>query len=120
MTAQRGEEGNARTRRLVGEYRADACVECGKCLMECPVMRLPEPVAKREIASLRKSGDGAHVPSKCETCFACNLVCPNGANPARLFQDVFYKIHGKEKLPEWSRYFRAVSRATSGDSWEAA
>ncbi len=91
---------------LTGGYNREACEVCGKCLMECPVMRMTESAAKREMAAMRDGKPGSRVLAECETCFACNLVCPNGANPMRLFQERFHKEHLDAGLPEWSLYFQ--------------
>lgn len=91
---------------LFEPYNRDACEVCGACLSECPVMRLPESEAKREMAALREGRPGRHVLSRCETCFACNLACPNNANPAMLFLDRFHEEHLSAGMPEWSAYFQ--------------
>ncbi len=107
MGAKRGKAGvGRRGAALLEPYDGDACEVCGRCLMECPVMELTESAARREMAALRDGKPGRHVLRKCETCFACNLVCPNGANPMMLFQQRFHEEHNKAGLPEWSLYFQ--------------
>jgi Fe-S oxidoreductase len=95
---------------LLEPYDSEVCEVCGRCLMECPVMRLSESAARREMAALRDGRASRHVLKKCETCFACNLVCPNGANPMMLFQQRFYEEHKEAGLPEWSLYFQPHER----------
>lgn len=96
-----------RGKSLVEPFREEACVLCGRCLSECPVMKLPEREAKKEMAALRAGVGGRHVLKKCETCLACNVSCPNGANPAMLFIERFYERHAqKGGLPAWSGYFQ--------------
>ena len=91
---------------LFAPYDPDACRVCGRCLHECPVMELPEADARREMEALRAGGDGEHVLSRCETCLACNLACPNGANPAALFRQRFDDYIRREGLPAWSPFFQ--------------
>ncbi|HOX27671.1 MAG TPA: (Fe-S)-binding protein [bacterium] len=91
---------------LLEPYDADACEVCGKCLSECPVMGLSESAAKREMTALRRGSPGAHVLYKCETCFSCNLTCPNGANPLSLFLERFNEEHVRRGLPAWSSFFQ--------------
>lgn len=82
------------------------CITCGQCLHQCPVMRLPLPLAKLEMKALKSGRSGSFVLSWCETCMACNTVCPSGANPAMLFIDRFHKQHAQRDFPEWSLYFQ--------------
>ncbi len=82
------------------------CVSCGHCLNECPVMKLPLPLAKREMKALKSGKKGSFVLSWCETCMACNLICPESANPAMLFIEKFYEFHKERAFPEWSLYFQ--------------
>jgi Fe-S oxidoreductase len=91
---------------LLEPYNREACEVCGRCLMECPVMKLPEAAAKREMSAMRDGRPGKHVLENCETCLACNLVCPNGANPMMLFQQRFHEEHQRAGLPEYSLYFQ--------------
>jgi Fe-S oxidoreductase len=91
---------------LLGDYDKDACRVCGRCLRECPVMELPEADARREMEELRAGRDGNHVLARCETCLACNLVCPNAANPAALFRARFEDAVRRDGLPAWSPYFQ--------------
>ncbi|MFA6451419.1 MAG: (Fe-S)-binding protein [bacterium] len=91
---------------LLEPYNREACEVCGRCLMECPVMGLSEAEAKKEMTAMREGRPGRRVLENCETCMACNLVCPNGANPMMLFQQRFYEEHQRAGLPEWSQYFQ--------------
>ncbi|HOO56838.1 MAG TPA: (Fe-S)-binding protein [bacterium] len=95
-----------RTIDLLGPYNPDACEQCGRCLMECPVMGLPEREAKKEIRELAAGRAGKHVLRRCETCFACTVACPNGANPVSLFQQRFFGHHNKKPLQAWASYFQ--------------
>jgi len=94
-------------------FDKEGCTQCGQCLSECPVMRLPEEAAQREIVSLARyledagyscpSTDG--VLKRCTSCFACNLVCPNDCRPANLMLDIWHAQYQREGLPVRARYF---------------
>ena len=87
-------------------YNATACTECGECLMRCPVMRLDAHAAVREMRELRAGRPGRHVLRRCESCMACNMVCPWRANPAQLFLDTFHKHLSEHGTPAWAEYFQ--------------
>ena len=91
---------------LFAPYDPDACVRCGRCLSECPVMGLDPKEAEWEIRELKGGGNGRHVLSRCETCFSCSVRCENGANPASLFQQRFYEYYTRRGHPAWSAYFQ--------------
>lgn len=93
------------SRKFFEPYKRDACVECGECLVRCPVMSLGRDAAVSEMAALRAGRKGRHVLKRCQSCFACNLVCPKGANPAQLFIDVFHDDILKRGIAGWSRWF---------------
>jgi len=43
--------------------------------------------------------------SKCTSCFACNLFCPEGANPAQRILDIWHEKSVHEGLPVRAKYF---------------
>ena len=87
-------------------YNRDACTACGECLVQCPVMHLGCGAAQREIRTLRAGGRGRHVLRRCESCMACNLVCPEHANPAQLFLDTFHAELLRRGTPAWADFFQ--------------
>ncbi len=99
-------------------FDAAGCTRCGRCLSECPVMHLPEPEARAEIASLiqyaqepgysRTSTD--EVLRRCTSCFACNVLCPENCRPTNLFLDLWHRQYEREGLPDRTRYFLPHSR----------
>jgi len=91
---------------LFKPYDFEACEVCGTCLSTCPVMELPLTEAKREMEAMRSGEQGRHVLSRCESCFACNLACPNGANPAQLFLARFGEHYDKHSLPPYGLFFQ--------------
>lgn len=62
-------------------FQPDLCTLCGACLAECQWMDISSSDAKR----LRKQMiEGKYTPvlDNCITCYACNEICPNQANPS--------------------------------------
>lgn len=90
---------------LVTPYKRDLCEVCGRCLMKCPVMRLKESDAIKEMTALRAGKKSQWVLNRCETCMACNIECPNGANPSMLFLERFHDYHNEKGYPAWSMYY---------------
>jgi len=67
-------------------FHEEKCTLCGKCLMECPYLAYPEEKAKSEFKKLI-DGEATPVTSECITCVACNMICPEGANPFDLINE---------------------------------
>ncbi len=62
------------------------CTLCGECLMRCPYLAYPEDKAKTEFKKLI-DGENTLVTANCITCAACNMFCPEGANPFDLINE---------------------------------
>ncbi|MFX1315800.1 MAG: heterodisulfide reductase-related iron-sulfur binding cluster [Promethearchaeota archaeon] len=62
------------------------CTLCGECLMRCPYLAYPEEKAKIEFKNLI-DGENTPVTADCITCAACNMFCPEGANPFDLINE---------------------------------
>ena len=62
------------------------CTLCGECLMKCPYLAYPEDKAKIEFKKLI-DGENTPVTANCITCAACNMICPEGANPFDLINE---------------------------------
>ncbi len=77
-------------------FREDLCDLCGQCFHLCPVLQLPLEESKKEIRRLIEGKDSKYVLSRCNTCFSCNLYCPQNANPYQLilerWNDQYKKI----------------------------
>ena len=61
-------------------FYEEKCTLCGECLMKCHYLAYPEKKAKEEFKKLI-NGEPSPVTSECITCVACNMICPEGANP---------------------------------------
>ncbi|MBN2282405.1 MAG: (Fe-S)-binding protein [Deltaproteobacteria bacterium] len=61
-------------------FYEEKCTLCGECLMKCEYLAYPEEKAKAEFKKLI-DGEPTPVTAECITCVACNMYCPEGANP---------------------------------------
>jgi Fe-S oxidoreductase len=86
-------------------FHQDRCNQCGQCFHQCPVMALPPDVARAEIQRLLQHQPTQHVLARCESCFSCNLICPEHANPARLILDRWNEAHVRDGFPARALYF---------------
>jgi len=67
-------------------FLSEKCTLCGDCLMQCPYLAYPEEKAKNEFKKLI-DGESTPITAECITCAACNMICPEGANPFDLIND---------------------------------
>lgn len=76
-------------------FDENACTRCGICFHKCPVLHLSIEESKKEIERLINGEDSKHVLWKCNTCFSCNLFCPEDAHPYQLilerWNDLYYE-----------------------------
>jgi Fe-S oxidoreductase len=89
FSEHRSEDKNRLYQFIIGElimFYSEKCTLCGECLMKCPYLAYPEKKAKEEFKKLI-DGEPTVVTSECITCAACNMFCPEGANPFDLIND---------------------------------
>lgn len=61
------------------------CIECGQCLVKCPVMKMEKTEAVAAIRSLIQGKEVPRVFEECTYCFNCNRYCPvEGLRPHEL------------------------------------
>jgi len=68
-------------------------------------MHLPLELAKAEIVRLTTGQETVHVLQKCTSCFACNLICPEGCNPTQAILDIWHEKSVREGLPIRAMYY---------------
>ncbi len=68
-------------------FKPDLCDLCGDCLVECQWMDMELEQATSWMRAMI-NGDQTPVLKKCITCYACNEICPNDANPFDLIADL--------------------------------
>lgn len=96
-------------------FRKDLCNLCGLCFHLCPVLKLPLEKAKQEIENLIKGKETKYVLNKCNTCFSCNLYCPNEANPYQLILENWNKLYKKRGAPP---LYRMVCPTEESNIWQ--
>jgi Fe-S oxidoreductase len=84
--------------RTIG-FKKEQCDFCGLCFHLCPVLKLSLDEARKEIAYLVGGGESKYVLSKCNTCFSCNLYCPNQANPYQLILERWNDLYKRRGAP---------------------
>jgi Fe-S oxidoreductase len=90
---------------LFDRFNIEKCTLCGECFHQCPVMHLPREVAKAEIVRLTTGQETKHVLQKCTSCFACNLICPEGCNPTQAILDIWHEKSVSQGLPVRATYY---------------
>ena len=63
------------SRKRVGQYTSQACINCGRCVRACPMLLNPAEISKAVEANDIKSAEDAHVMT-CIECGACTFGCP--------------------------------------------
>ncbi len=81
-------------------FKDDVCDRCGECLQSCPVLNLSNRGAKADIQALISGDvDDALAFRFCNTCNACDLVCPKEADPYELVLENFNDYGQNHGLP---------------------
>ncbi|TFG24873.1 MAG: hypothetical protein EU533_01670, partial [Promethearchaeota archaeon] len=99
----------------ISGFKEDLCDLCGICLHKCPVLNLPIEEAKIEVKSLIEGKHSKYALSRCNTCFSCNIYCPQNANPYQLILERWndrYKQNGAPPL------YRFVCPTEIPNIWE--
>lgn len=68
-------------------------------------MALPLDLAREEILNLIEGRETKYVLQKCNSCFACNFVCPDRCNPAQLILDAWHRQNLGAGLPATASFF---------------
>ena len=73
-------------------FKSDLCTLCGDCLVECPWIHADRDEA---VGWIKQMIEGRRTPvlEKCITCYACNELCPEGANPFDLIAELQERYH---------------------------
>ncbi len=85
-------------------FNEEVCALCGSCLYNCPIMDLSSNEAIKEMERLIAGKPTKTVLDKCQSCFTCNLYCPENAHPASLILKRWneqYKEKGLKKRGEY-------------------
>jgi Fe-S oxidoreductase len=73
-------------------FKENSCNLCGDCLVECQWI---EADREQAVEWMKAMIEGIRIPllDKCITCYACNEICPEGANPFDLIAQLQEKYH---------------------------
>lgn len=73
-------------------FKPELCDLCGDCLVNCQWMEVDRDQA---VQWMKEMMDGRRAPAvdQCITCYACNEICPQGANPFDLIAELQEKHH---------------------------
>jgi len=80
-------------------FKEDLCNLCGICFHECPVLELPIDEAKAEMKLLIDGKKTLYVLQRCNTCFSCNIYCPQNANPYQLILERWNDLYKERGAP---------------------
>lgn len=91
---------------LFAPYDPDKCQVCGDCLASCPVVEVSRDKARRAMEQMRAGEHVGWLDRRCQLCLACNLTCPQQANPANLIFQRFAETMVQKGPRTWSAYFQ--------------
>ena len=99
-------------------FSEEKCTVCGECLVKCYYMDYSEEKAKEEFRKLIK-GEPTPVTSECITCCACNMYCPEDADPfdliSRRMEETGTFIGGERAAQQMKMANGAPSSIQKGD-----
>ena len=87
------------------DFKPDSCTLCGECFHSCPIMELPREEAIQEMKTLVSGKDTKTVLKECQSCFSCNMYCPENANPASLILQRWNEQYKRDGLKIRGRYY---------------
>jgi len=90
----------------------EKCNLCGECLMRCPYLAYSEDKAKEEFKRLI-DGEPTPITAECITCAACNMFCPEGANPFDLINDRQEETGTFKVTDQWIGMMKMASKMPS-------
>jgi Fe-S oxidoreductase len=93
-------------------FYKEKCTLCGECLMKCPYISYSREKAIAEFENLINGMDSP-VTAKCITCAACNMICPEGANPFDLINQRQEETGTFEVTKSWLRMMKMASKFPS-------
>jgi len=88
-------------------FKPELCDLCGDCLVECQWMDVERGQAIEWFKAMM-DGENSVALDKCITCYACNEICPQGANPFDLIaelQEKYRSLSSSESAAEQEARF---------------
>ncbi|MBD3227283.1 MAG: 4Fe-4S dicluster domain-containing protein [Candidatus Lokiarchaeota archaeon] len=93
---------------MFSDFNQEKCTLCGDCFHKCPVLQLPIEKSIEEMKRIQARKKTEIVLQKCQSCFYCNIICPNQANPAQLILKRWNEYYKENGLPIWAKYFNTL------------
>jgi len=96
-------------------FRGDLCDLCGDCLVECPWIQADKNQAVEWMKSMI-AGRETPVLYRCITCFACNEICPQKADPFHLIAQLQeqYDVFGSREAARLQEASYAFNKPLTG------
>ncbi|MBD3254744.1 MAG: hypothetical protein GF383_06605 [Candidatus Lokiarchaeota archaeon] len=86
-------------------FNDEACTLCGECFSNCPIVDLSVEEAIKEMEKLRSNQETDYILEKCQSCFTCNIYCPEDAHPTSLILKRWNELYEKEGLKKRGKYY---------------
>ncbi|MFW9948983.1 MAG: (Fe-S)-binding protein [Candidatus Thorarchaeota archaeon] len=88
----------------ISAFKQEKCNLCGFCFNKCPVLKLSITESQKEIKRLIENGKSKYVLPKCNSCFSCNIYCPQQANPYQLILERWNSLYKTRGAPPIYRF----------------
>lgn len=96
-------------------FKPERCDLCGECLVRCQWMDVDRTQAVEWMEAMIQ-GRRAPAVDQCLTCYACNEICPTGANPFDLIADLQERY--RALVPEELVAAQEARYAFDGELWD--
>ncbi|MHA1869623.1 MAG: (Fe-S)-binding protein, partial [Promethearchaeota archaeon] len=95
------------TKTFFEPFKFDECLECGECLLHCPVIKFTPEEAQSEIKALIEGKPTKKILSQCQSCFTCNFYCVKepSCNPASLVLQRWHEEYEKKGIKVRARFY---------------
>ncbi len=90
-------------------FNEEACTVCGICFHKCPIMGLSVEESIDEMKRLIAGEQTKRVLTECQSCFSCNIYCPENAHPAGLILQRWNEQYKKEGLRKRGKFYMTLS-----------
>jgi len=86
-------------------FNEEACNLCGECFHKCPIMGLSIEESIEEMKKLIAGEKTKIVLKKCQSCFSCNIYCPENAHPTGLILQRWNEQYKNEGLRKRGKHY---------------
>ena len=89
-------------------FKKEACTLCGDCFYRCPVLNLSKDESIKEMKRLLTGEKTKRILTECQSCFSCNIYCPEDAHPASLILQRWNDQYKNEGLRKRGKYYMTL------------